>query len=395
MVEKKQRLTARAVASQRKPGLYGDGSGLWLRVLPGGAKSWVFRFMLHSRARSMGLGPYPEIMLAEARLLALEARRSARQGVDPIEDRKRRRAAERAAVSGMSFAEAARRFIESHADGWRDPRAASTWTSSLERVAFPAFGEVDVREIKPEHVEQALRPIWTTRAETASRVRGRIEKVLDWAKTRGYRSGPNPAAWKANLDHLLPRLSKVRKATHHRALPWGELPAFLDRLRAVNGMGARALEFLILTAARSGEVRGATWDEIDLEAGVWTVPAERMKGGREHRVPLSADAVGLLRALPRMEGSPWVFFAARGGKLSDMTVSAVCRRMGVDAVPHGFRSSFRDWCAEATNYPREVAEQALAHVNADKVEAAYRRSDLFERRRELMKEWAAFCRDGR
>jgi len=336
------------------------------------------------------------VTLAEAREAALEARRLLRRGIDPIDERKRRRKAEPlAAVTTITFADAARRYVHDHRDEWRNPKHAAQWTSTLETYANPVLVAMDVREIMPAHIETVLRPIWLEKQETASRLRGRIERVLDWCRTKDYRNGENPARWKGNLDHLLPKRPKKSLAVkHHPALPWGELPAFMRRLQEVGGMGAGALEFLILTAARSGEVRGATWDEIDLDNAVWTIPAARMKGGHEHRVPLTDDALDLLRSLPRMAGSPYVFFAPRGGKLSDMTVSAVCRRMGVKAVPHGFRSTFRDWAAETTNYPREVAEQALAHVNADKVEAAYRRSDLFERRRALMQEWAAYCQGG-
>jgi len=343
----------------------------------------------------MGLGPYPEVTLAEARESALEARRLLRQGIDPIDARKRRKAEDVAVAGGIVFAEAARRYVADHRDEWRNAKHAAQWTTTLENYANPVLGSLDVRSITPSAVVDVLRPLWGEKQETASRLRGRIERVLDWCATMDYRPREtvNPARWKANLDHLLPKRSKVRSVRHHPALPWEELPAFMERLRDVRGMGARALEFITLTAGRSGEVRGAAWKEIDLDAAVWTIPAERMKGSREHRVPLSDAALALLGALPRLEGSPWVFFAPRGGMLSDMTVSAVCRRMGVQAVPHGFRSTFRDWAAETTNYPREVAEQALAHVNPNKVESAYRRSDLFEKRRALLEEWAGFCRD--
>ena len=397
MVERKRRLTARTCANLNKHGRYSDGgrSGLYFRVTREGTKNWIFRFMLDGRAREMGLGPWPTVSLADARQQAMDAKRLLLDGDDPIEARKAARQAKRADRAAVTFAQAATRFIESHCDGWRDPRAAPVWTSSLQRFAFGVLGDMDVRGIEPEHVEAALRPIWTAKPETASRVRGRIEKILDWAKTRGYRDGENPARWKGNLDHLLPRRPpKGRGVKHHRALPWAELPIFMQRLAKVEGMGAAALAFAILTAARSGEVRGATWEEFDLGAAVWTVPPARMKAGREHRVPLSDAALELLRALPRLEGSPYVFWAAMGGKLSDMTLSAVTRRMGVDAVPHGFRSTFRDWTAEATAFPRDVCEAALAHVNADKVESAYLRSDLFERRRALMQDWAEFAAGG-
>jgi len=391
---KRGRLTARGVSALKEPKRYGDGgrSGLWFQITKAGSRSWVLRFMLYGRAREMGLGPYPEVTLAEARELALDARRLLRRGIDPIDARKRRKAEDVAVAGGIVFAEAARRYVADHRAEWRHPKHAAQWVSTLENYAVPVLGALDVGSITPANVVDVLRPLWGEKQETASRLRGRIERVLDWCTTMDYRSGENPARWKANLDHLLPKRSKGRSVRHHPALPWGELPVFMEQLREVGGMGARALEFLIFTAARSGEVRGATWEEIDIDAATWTIPAERMKGGREHRVPLSDAALALLGALTRLEGSPWVFFAPRGGRLYDMTVSAVCRRMNVEAVPHGFRSTFRDWCAETTNYPREVCEQALAHVNADKVEAAYRRSDLFERRRELMEEWAAFSK---
>jgi integrase len=253
------------------------------------------------------------------------------------------------------------------------------------------IGRMLVRDIDLPHIEAVLRPIWETKTETATRVRGRIEKVLDWATVGKYREGLNPARWKGHLDSRLAPPRKLTKVEHHAALAAGRVGAFMAELRKQAGMGARALEFAILTAARSGEVRGAIWEEIDLEAAVWTVPAERMKAGKEHRVPLSTPAIRILKALPRIDGTELVFPAARGGKLSDMTLSAVLRRMNVPAVPHGFRSTFRDWCAEQTNYPRDVAEMALAHTIGDKVEAAYRRGDLFDKRTKLMKAWGDFC----
>jgi integrase len=261
----------------------------------------------------------------------------------------------------------------------------------LERYAFPVLGKRPVEDIDLPAVESVLAPIWLERTETAKRLRGRIESVLSWAIASGKREGPNPARWRGNLDAVLAKPSKVSKVQHHRALPWKEIGRFMADLRQRQGMAARALEFAILTAARSGEVRFAVWSEIDLEARCWTIPAERMKAGREHCVPLSAPALALLAALPRMEGSPYVFAAPRGGALSDMSISAVCRRMEVDAVPHGFRSTFRDWTAESTAYARDVAEMALAHTIPNAVEAAYRRGTLFDKRVRLMRDWAAFC----
>jgi integrase len=248
-----------------------------------------------------------------------------------------------------------------------------------------------VRDVGQAHITTILEPIWLTKTETASRVRSRIELVLDWATTRGFREGPNPARWRGHLDKLMPKPTKVSKVEHHRALPAAAMGSFMVDLRVAEGMGARALEFAILTAARSGEVRGAEWGEIDLDGALWTVPADRMKSGREHRVPLSRAALKVLRALPRLKGSPLVFWSGNGSSLSDMTLSAVTRRMGVNAVPHGFRSTFRDWAAESTDFPREVAEAALAHVLPDRTEAAYRRGDLFTKRAKLMDAWATFC----
>ncbi len=390
----RKRFTARTVEALNKPGRYGDGDGLWLQVTAAGTKSWLLRYQRDHQSRHMGLGPYPEVSLAEARQLALEARRLLLKGTDPIEQRNAERAAKQERKTALSFEQSALRYIADHRDGWKNEKHAAQWESTLKLYAFPLIGKRDPATLDPVDIEAILRPIWTDKQETASRLRGRIERILDWCKTHGYRSGENPARWRGNLDHLLPKPSKVRKVHHHPALPWRELPEFMHRLAEVEGMGALALEFAILTAARSGEVRGATWEEIDFAEKVWTVPAERMKGGRTHRVPLTDEALELLRLLPRLEGSPFVFFAPRGGRLSDMTISAVCRRMKVAAVPHGFRSTFRDWAAETTAYPREVCEAALAHVNADKVEAAYMRTDLFERRRELMTEWGRYALRG-
>lgn len=273
---------------------------------------------------------------------------------------------------------------------YKNPKHAAQVITTLTTYAFPAIADVPVRDIQQRHILEVLQPIWTTKTETADRLRGRIENVLAWATTAGFRSGENPARWRGNLENLLPRPSKVSKIEHHRAVPLDELGEFTAALASAAGMGARALEFLILTAARSGEVRGAVWSEIDLGEKVWTVPAQRMKAGREHRVPLSTEAVRLLNNLPRMAETEVVFPSSTGRSLSDMTVSSVMRRMGVDAVPHGFRSSFRDWAAERTSYPSEMAEMALAHTISSKVEAAYRRGDLFQKRRAMMEDWARF-----
>lgn len=385
-------LQALVVAKLTAPGLHfvGGVQGLALQIT-GGSRSWVLRVTIAGKRRDMGLGPYPEVTLAQARDKAREARELIRQGVDPIVRQQTARSALRAAAAeALTFQQCAEAYMKAHRAGWKSAKHAQQWENSLAQHAYPTLGGLLVRDVKLSHVMTVLEPIWTTTNETASRLRGRIELVLDWATARGLRDGLNPARWRGHLDKLLPRPSKVNKAEHHAALPVSEVGAFMVRLREAEGIGARALEFAILTAARSGEVRGARWAEIDRDAAVWTVPASRMKAGKEHRVPLSPEALALLAALPQGKPEDLVFKAPRGGMLSDMTLAAVLRRMDVPAVPHGFRSTFRDWASERTNYPREAAEMALAHAIGDKVEAAYRRGDLFEKRRLMMAEWARF-----
>lgn len=376
------------------PGLHAVGgvAGLYLQVLPTGARTWVLRARIGGKRRDMGLGGYPDVTLALAREKAREARLRIDAGVDPIAERAAARsalAAQRGAE--MTFDDCARRFIEAKAAEWRNDKHRKQWAATLETYASPIIGKLAVRDVSLAHVVKILEPVWTTKTETASRVRGRIESVLDWATVRGFRKGDNPARWKGCLDKVLAKPGKVAKVEHHAALPIDQVPAFMRELRERHGIAARALEVLILTAARSGEIRGATWNEIDLQAKVWTVPAGRMKAGKEHRVPLPDRVVEIIKALPRIEGTDLVFPAPRGGMLSDMTMTAVMRRMKVDAVPHGFRSSFRDWAAERTAYPHEMAEAALAHVISNKTERAYRRSDLFDKRRRMMEDWSKFC----
>jgi integrase len=387
-------LTVSRIARERGAGLHfvGGVPGLALQVTPGGACSWTLRAAVGGRRRDMGLGGYPGVTLAKARENARKARELIRQGIDPIEQQRAAQSALRAsAASALTFEEAAKAYMTTHEAGWKNAKHAQQWRNTLAQYAYPVMGELLVRDVGKEHVLAVLRPIWTTRNETASRLRSRIELVLSYAMQAGYRpEGLNPARWRGGLDKLLPAPSRIAKGSHHPALAVGDVGGFVEQLRRAEGMGARALEFTILTAARSGEVRGATWSEIDLGAMVWVVPAERMKAQKEHRVPLSAPAVALLKALPRMAGTDLVFPASRGGALSDMTLSAVLRRMKVPAVPHGFRSTFRDWVSERTNHPNEVAEMALAHTIESKTEAAYRRGDLFEKRRVMMEEWAAF-----
>lgn len=394
MPRKAQELGALAVSRLSAPGTYAVGgvAGLVLQVSSSGARSWILRTMVATKRREIGLGGFPDVTLSKAREKARELRAQVAEGVDPIEARKTARSRLAASqASAITFEDATGRYIAAHEAGWRNAKHAAQWRSSLANYAFPVLGSMLVQDIALPQVLEVLEPIWKEKTETAVRVRGRLEAVLDWSTARGYREGLNPARWRGHLDKLLAAPSKVAKVEHFAALPADALPAFMKDLRAREGISARALEFVVLTAARSGEVRGATWAEIDLDAATWTIPGDRMKAGKEHRVPLTAAAVSLLQALPRITDVDTVFPSSRKAALSDMSLTAVLRRMKVPAVPHGFRSTFRDWCAERTNYPREVAEMALAHAVGDKVEAAYRRGDLFEKRRRLMEEWTAFC----
>ncbi len=382
------KLTAARVKSLSKTGLYADGNGLYLQVRPN-SKSWVFRYMINKRSRTMGLGPVDLVTLADARDEALSARRLVRSGVDPISHRQR----EKAKSATPTFTEASAKYIDSQKPGWRNAKHASQWTNTLETYADPVIGSMPVSDIATEHVIEILQPIWQAKSETASRVRGRIERILDWAKSLGYREGENPARWKGHLEHSLPPISRIKYVRHHRALPWQELPDFMTELFSYNGLAGSALQLTILTAARTSEVRRANWSEFDLESDVpqWTIPAERMKAGREHRIPLSAAVVELLNSLPVFD-SGLLFESHTGKPLSESGMLGVLRRLNRrDITVHGFRSTFRDWCAEQTSFPREIAEAALAHVNRDRVEAAYLRSDLLDKRLQLMEQWAHFA----
>ncbi|MBF0383833.1 MAG: integrase arm-type DNA-binding domain-containing protein [Magnetococcales bacterium] len=388
------KLTVLQISRAKKRGLLNDGDGLYLRVSATGTKSWIFRYRDHGRLRDHGLGTLSTINLAEAREVARQCRKLRLQGLDPIEEKKRRlTAAKIEAAKAISFAECAASYIETHRTGWKNAKHAKQWGSTLSTYVYPVFGDLPVAEINVGLVMRAIEPIWTTKPETASRVRGRIEAVLDWAKVRGYRTGENPALWKGNLSHLLPARGKVSRVNHHAALPHTEMAAFWSALSKQAGIAAQALRFAILTATRTSETLEAVWEEVDMETGVWTIPAERMKGDKEHRVPLSQPALAILKEMETQSTGKYIFPGMKSDRpLSNMSLLAVLKRMKrPDLTTHGFRSTFRDWAAECTDAPREVAEAVLAHALSNKVEAAYRRSDLFEKRQGLMVEWAGYC----
>ncbi len=395
-----EKLSALKVGRLNTPGLYSDGGGLYLRVTPEGTKNWVFRYMLAGRPRWMGLGPLHTIGLSEARIRATEHRRQRLDGVDPIESRKAARQQSRLeAARAITFKDCATKFIEDRKAGWHNAKHGEQWRATLATYAEPDLGSLAVQSIDTALVMRVLRPIWDKKPETATRVRGRIEAVLDWAKVHGYRNGDNPARWRGHLDKLLPARSRIRKVRHHAALPYAEIGAFMKSLALQEGSAARALEFTILTAARTGETLGARWREIDPSSKVWIIPADRMKAGKEHRVPLCRRAIELVEGRRKCAGKDvqseaFVFPGQRQGKpLSNMAFLMLLRRMKRhDLTAHGFRSTFRDWAAERTSYPNEVCEAALAHRIANKVEAAYRRGDLFELRRRLMEKWDVYCR---
>jgi integrase len=388
------KLTALAVDKAKRRGYYGDGGGLFLQVSGSGSKSWVFRFKEAGRLREMGLGATHTIGLAEAREKARECRRMRLDGIDPIEARKVSRSRARLdAAKAITFKDCAKRYIASHRAGWRSSTHAAQWPSTLGTYVYPVFGTFSVQTVDVGLVLKALEPIWTTKPETASRVRGRIESVLDWATARGYRQGENPARWRGHLENLLPKKSKVRRVQHHAALPYAEIGDFMAQLKQQEGVAARALEFTILVAVRTGEVIGARWSEINFAERLWTIPAERMKSGKEHRVPLSDAALVILEQMRSIRQGDFVFPGGKARRpISNMAMMMTLRRMSRgDLTVHGFRSSFRDWAAERTTFPAEVAEMALAHAVSDKVEAAYRRGDLFQKRRQLSDAWAKFC----
>jgi integrase len=374
-------LSARTVATLTKPGRHSDGGGLYLNITASGARSWVFMWKADGKRREMGLGSLRDVPLAKARERAAEVRQKLADGLDPIAARDKPKV--------MTFGEAADALIESMSSSWRNDKHRAQWKMTLTIYCEPLRTK-PVTEIGTEDVLKVLQPLWTTKPETASRLRGRMERVFDFARARGQAIGENPARWRGHLDAVLPKRAMLTRG-HHKAMPFDEVPAFVLALRNREGVAPRALEFAILTAARSGEVMGARWNEFNLEARVWTVPANRMKAGREHRVPLSSRAVEILQGLRERRLSDLVFPGVKAGRpLSVMALEMVLRRMKADVTVHGFRSAFRDWAGERTHFPREVAEAALAHLVGDAVERAYRRGDALEKRRELMDAWASF-----
>jgi integrase len=392
------KISAIEIKRARGPGVLHDGSGLYLRVSASGAKSWVFRYQLDGRRRDMGLGAFPAISLAEAREKAAARRRQRAEGVDPLAAKAAHQRAQR--LAGRTFREVAEDLLRAKQAGWRNATHRYQWRHTLATYAYPILGDLPVIAIDTALVMQVLTPIWTTKTATANRLRGRIENILDAAKAHGYREGENPARWRGHLDALLPKPSKVHRTEHHPALPYPEIGAFMAALRSREGMSTRALEFVILTAARSGEALGARWGEINLAERIWIVPPERMKAGKDHRVPLSDAALAVLDKVQPMalmrDGKPDstapVFPSTRRALPMTRTVLLkLLNRIRADLTVHGFRSAFSDWCAERTAYPREVVEMALAHAIESRVEAAYRRGDLFEKRRQLMDAWGQFC----
>lgn len=386
----------------------GGVSGLLMQITPAGGRTWLLRVSVGGRRREIGLGGFPDVTLAQARDRAREAKDQIRRGIDPVEERRAARSAlEAARRRGLTFADAVDRYLDAKLEGFKNAKHRDQWRNTLQTYAVPDMGKLLVDEIAVQDVLRVLEPIWADKTETASRLRGRIESVLSWATVAGHRKGDNPARWAGNLKELLPAPSKVKREENHPAVQIDDAPRWFAEIRKREGMGSRAVEFTALTAARSREVRGALWEEIDMAKGLWTIPAARMKMDKEHRIALSAEAVALLEALPRMAGNPLVFPAPRGGEMSDMTLSATMKRVhaaDVDAggkgfvdrvnkrpaVPHGLRSTFRDWVAERTHFPGDMAEVALAHKVGNAVEASYRRGDMIEKRRAMMAAWANY-----
>ena len=388
----KNKLTARTVQTKKAPGYYSDGGNLYLRITKSLSKTWAFYYKKDGKRVEMGLGSVDVMTLEQARDKADVLRKQLADGIDPLSERQRQANEDKAQrAKFMTFQQCADAYINAHRAGWKNPKHIQQWQNTLSQYAFPVFGDLDVKAIDTGLITKCLEPIWLTKNETAGRVRGRIESILDWATVHEYREGVNPARWRGHLDKLLAKQSKVQKTEHHKALPYAEINGFISQLHQQDGIAAKCLEFTILTAARTGETIGATWDEIDLDAKTWTIPAIRMKAEREHKVPLSADALAIINDMAAVRVNDFVFPGNKNG-LSNMAMLAVLKRMDrADITVHGFRSSFSDWVAECTAYPSEVREMALAHTIKNLTEAAYRRGDLLEKRSRLMDDWARFC----
>lgn len=396
MAKKIHRLTALQVKQITNPGWYADGQGLYLQVSQSGSKSWVYRYQKAGKERRHGLGPYPSVSLENARRGAEFCRQLRAEGNDPI-DYKRQLELNRQLenAKGITFKECALAYIDSHKAGWKNRKHESQWRNTLETYAFPIMGNLSVQHIDVGLVLKVLEPIWFEKTETASRVRQRIENILDWAKVRNHRTDENPARWRGHLEKLLPKRTKVQKVKHFAAMPYNELPDYFRSLRKIDTLAAKTLAFTILTATRSNEAREAKWEEIDLKAKAWIIPDERMKAGRPHRVPLTQECIEILNEVKRLKVNELVFPGLRKGKpISDAALLKHLKQTHHELTIHGFRSSFRDWCAEMTNYPGALAEAALAHTLKDKTEAAYQRGDMLDRRRNLMDAWANYCMNG-
>jgi integrase len=394
VARREKKLTARQVAAAKTPGKIGDGGGLWLFIGPSGGKSWVYRYALHGKAREMGLGPWPAVSLEAARKATLDARGQVAAKVDPLREKQAHLLKQKASQAKiMTFQQCAEAYMAAHRKGWKNPKHAAQWEQTLSAFAYPVVGKLPVQNVELAHVMKILEPLWSAKPETASRLRGRIESVLAWATVRGFRHGDNPAAWRGRLSELLPARAKVKPVEHFAALPYERIGAFVAALRQQPGTAALAFEFLILTATRTGETIGARWQEVDFDKEIWTIPAARMKAGKEHRVPLSARALEILKAVaPLRDSSDFIFPGAKPKKpLSTMTFLMILRRLGVAVTAHGFRSTFRDWAGETTAFPREVIEHAMAHQLKDQAEAAYSRGTLLEKRHRLMQAWAQYC----
>lgn len=393
MAKQLNKLTAISVRNARMPGKLGDGGGLYLQISRWNTKAWIFRFKINGKGREMGLGSEADVSLAKAREIAMQCRLLLKDGIDPIENRKSIvHGNQISAAKRITFMECSSAFIDSQRAGWRNHKHVAQWSNTLARYAHPVIGKLPVSEVDTSLVVKILEPIWKTKTETASRVRGRVESVLDWAKVRGYREGENPARWRGHLDKLFPRRSQVASVEHHKALHYNELPQFMGSLNQQLGVANLALEFVILTVVRTGEMREAKWDEFDMKNATWTIPASRMKAKKIHRVPLVKRALEIAHEMKDTFESPYVFPGdTPNGPLSDNAMLALLERMSVDVTVHGFRSTFRDWVAECTNHPSFLAEAALAHTIKNKVEAAYQRGDLFDKRRLLMQDWESFC----